>query len=90
MRQYKMWLNTYTPDYKNNWGRSYGTNSYSTQKIYVGTSSVNSFHFCDTEIQKVEMYINDILHYKFIYLLDDEPIKEVLFNVKTKEIVKAN
>ena len=89
MRQYKMWYDTYSPDYKNG-NKSYGSNSYTTQRLFVGTSSANSYPFCTTEMEKIELFINDTLHYKFVYTVDGEVVKEKLFNVKTKEIVKDN
>lgn len=71
--QYPIWVEINSCAYKS--GKSYGIKKHGRQRISVGSSSSNSHHFIDIELEKKE--IDDKIHFQ--YFVDDVMIKEMIF-----------
>ena len=83
MRQYKIYNQVNSPDYKQPFNKSFGANSYTKTKVFVGTSSTNSFKFLDHGTQLTHQ--DDGLM-RFDFMIDGNIVKTALYNPKTKEI----
>tara|TARA_B100000900_G_C20529018_1_gene695504 strand:- start:141 stop:416 length:276 start_codon:yes stop_codon:yes gene_type:complete len=83
MRQYKIYNQVNSPDYKQPYSKSFGANGYTETKVFVGTSSRNSFEFLDHGTQLT--YQDDGLM-RFDFMIDGNIVKTALYNPKTKEI----
>ena len=81
MRQYKIWNDVTTPDYKTYNSKSFGTNSYTETTVNVGTSSQNSFEFLKHETKHTEKDDGTRL---FEFFVDNKLIKSAIYNPKTK------
>ena len=81
-RQWKIFNKVFTPEYKNNYAKSYGTNSFTISDIYIGSSKTNSFPFVKHETKTFKQNGD----YVFQFFVDGELIKEKLYDPKTKQI----
>ena len=57
-KQFNIYNRVHAPDYANTGAKSYGTNSFTTTEVVVGTSSRNSHEFLKHETKKI---VNDDL-----------------------------
>jgi len=83
MKQYPIWNEVHTPDYSNQYSKSFGCRTKATNNIKIGTSSRNSFEFLDTEI-KVK-YLENVNIYIYSFYVDGSLVKEAEYNPKTKD-----
>ena len=88
MKQYPIWNEVHTPDYSNQYSKSYGCRTKATNNIKIGTSSRNSFYFLTTEIKTFNLDNGTI---DYIFYVDNAVVKHANYNPKTKEMkcVKA-
>ena len=86
-KQFKIYNKVYTPDYKDTGRKSYGSNSFTSTDIVIGSSKVNSFDFVSHE---TKTFIKENGVRVFQFFVDGELIKEALYNEKTKEITSKS
>ena len=80
-RQWKIFNKVFTPEYKNNYAKSYGTNTFTISDIYIGSSKTNSFPFLKHE---TKVYEKDG-KWVFKFYVDGEILKAMTYDPKTKE-----
>lgn len=85
-KQFNIYNKVHAPDYKNTGAKSFGTNSFTTTEVVVGTSSRNSHEFLKHETKKI---VNDDGTMTFQFWLDDALIKECVYDVKAKTITST-
>ena len=80
-RQWKIFNKVFTPEYKSNYAKSYGTNTFTISDIYIGSSKTNSFPFLKHE---TKVYEKDG-KWVFEFYVDGEILKAMTYDPKTKE-----
>ena len=83
MKQYPIWNDVHTPDYSNQYSKSYGCRTKATNNIKIGTSSRNSFYFLTTEIKTINLDNGTI---DYVFYVDNKVIKHANYNPKTKKM----
>jgi len=86
-KQFNIYNRVHAPDYANTGAKSYGTNSFTTTEIVVGTSSRNSHEFLKHETKVIN---NDDNTKTFQFYVDDMLIKQVIYSVKEKKITTVS
>jgi len=86
-KQFKIYNKVHAPDYKDTGRKSYGSNSFTSTDIVIGSSKVNSFDFVSHET-KTFTKENGVRVFQFF--VDGELIKEALYNEKSKEIISRS
>ena len=82
-KQFNIYNRVHAPDYANTGAKSYGTNSFTTTEVVVGTSSRNSHDFLNHETKVLTKPDGNKL---FQFWLDGNLIKEAVYDVKEKKI----
>ena len=80
-RQWKIFNKVFTPEYKNNYAKSYGTNTFTISDIYIGSSKTNSFPFVKHETKTYEENGQRF----FEFYVDDKLIKKVTYDIKNQK-----
>ena len=83
MKQYPIWNNVYTPDYSNQFCKSFGCRTSTTNDIKIGTSSRNSFNFLTTTTKAINLNNGTI---DYVFYVDNKVIKHANYNPKTKKM----
>ena len=83
-KQFNIYNRVHAPDYANTGAKSFGSNSFTTTEVVVGTSSRNSHEFLKHETKKI---VNDDGTMTFEFWLDDALIKECVYDIKQKKII---
>ena len=83
-KQFNIYNRVHAPDYANTGAKSYGTNSFTTTEVVVGTSSKNSHEFLKHETKKI---VHDDGTMTFEFWLDDNCIKECVYDIKQKKVI---
>ena len=83
-KQFNIYNRVHAPDYANTGAKSYGTNSFTTTEVVVGTSSRNSHEFLKHETKKI---VHDDGTMTFEFWLDDSCIKECVYDIKQKKVI---
>ena len=82
MKQYPIWNEVITPDYKNSFGKSFGSRSYTKTTVKIGSSSRNSWEFLTHETRGRD---RDDGSRVFEFLVNGKIIVECAYNPKSKE-----
>jgi len=83
MKQYPIWNEVHTPDYSNQFSKSFGCRTSSTNNIKIGTSSKNSFDFLKTEIKTIKLDNGTI---DYVFYVDNKVVKQANYNPKNKKM----
>tara|TARA_R100000963_G_C4544032_1_gene39876 strand:+ start:159 stop:479 length:321 start_codon:yes stop_codon:yes gene_type:complete len=83
MKQYPIWNDVHTPDYSNQFSKSFGCRTASTNNIKIGTSSKNSFDFLKTEIKTIKLDNGTI---DYVFYVDNKVVKQANYNPKNKKM----
>jgi len=83
-KQFNIYNRVHAPDYANTGAKSFGSNSFTTTDVVVGTSSKNSHDFLTHETKKI---VNDDGTMTFEFWVDEALIKECVYDTKQKKII---
>ena len=86
-KQFNIYNRVHAPDYANTGAKSYGTNSFTTTEVVVGTSSKNSHDFLNHETKVID---NDDGTKRFEFWVDNMLIKEAVYDIKSKKITAVS
>lgn len=82
-KQFKIYNKVHAPDYKDTGRKSYGSNSFTSTDIVIGSSKVNSFDFVSHE---TKTFIKENGLRVFQFFVDGELVKEALYDEKNKKV----
>ena len=86
-KQFNIYNRVHAPDYKDTGAKSYGSNSFTTTDVVVGTSKVNSHDFLTHETKVIT---NDNNTKTFQFFVDGMLIKQAIYCLKDKKITTVS
>ena len=82
MKQYPIWNEVVAPDYKNSFGKSFGTRSYTKTTVCIGSSSRNSWEFLTHETRVTDKDNGTRI---FEFIIDGDVMMFAIYDPKSKD-----